>query len=213
MLQEAIGPQIEAAYKNTSLKQERGKQIEAIKVEAHRMFDSASEQGVPLLKSAVNVVAASLGGLGGLGASTSKPDGSPESIDEQGTKEFVDDTLSANLAKSATDFLPEATKREAGNAQQDDQVNQMPSVPPPDDAEASTSGRSEAESEQEAGATALQVSRAIKVSPVQHAYCFCTSSCVSRQTLTTGHYQLPALHNLSMFYPQLSYFELSYTLL
>lgn len=170
LVQEAIGPKIEAAYKNTTLKQERGKQIEAIKQEAHRLFDSASEQDLPLLKTAVDAVASSLGGLGGLGASSSKPEIAPDSTDDDDEEEVVDDTLKTNLAKNAIDFLPEGSQQRAASQQaQISGQESVPSIPPPDDAEVSTSGRNEADGVQEAAATALQVSRAIKVSYCSHA--------------------------------------------
>lgn len=164
LLQEAVGSQIEAAYRNTTLKQERGKQIEAIKQEAHRMFDSTAESDLPLLKTAVDAVAASLGGLGGLGASSSKPDQAPGSADEDSDEEeVVDDTLKTTLAKNAVELLPEAQKS-PGSAQQRQNPDESPSVPPPEAAEATTSGRADDDAaESGSGAGALLVSRALKV--------------------------------------------------
>ena len=164
LLQEAVGSQMEAAYRNTTLKQERGKQIEAIKQEAHRMFDSTTESDLPLLKTAVDAVAASLGGLGGLGASSSKPDQAPGSADEDSDEEeVVDDTLKTTLAKNAVELLPEAQKS-PGSVQQSQKPDDSPSVSPPEAAEASTSGRTDDDAAESAsGASALLVSRALKV--------------------------------------------------
>lgn len=158
-MQDAIGAQIEAAYKNTMLKQERGKQIAAIREEAHRLFDSTVEAELPLLGTAVNAVAASLGGLGGLGASSSKPEQAPDSSDKE--EEVDDDTLRTTLAKNAADFLPEAQR------QQKEKVDQtlVPSVAPPEEAETrSRAAGSDGVKEDSSRATALQVTRALKVS-------------------------------------------------
>ena len=120
-LQAAVGSRFEDVYRNTHLKQERGIQVEAIREEVFRAFAGSQTVESELVATALGAGAASLGGVGGLGSSTSKP---PAYLD-------------AN-AKDTDDIAVEPPTDQTDTAAKDitaSSIGDMPSVPPPDKAE------------------------------------------------------------------------------
>lgn len=106
-------------------------QIEAIREEVFQAFAASQRPESELVATAIGAAAASLGGVGGLGPSTSKP---PAYLDvnpaDEGRNEAVVDP--------PTDTTDTAAKERAASS-----IGDMPSVPPPDDTEGATSSGSQ----------------------------------------------------------------------
>ena len=119
-----MGSRFEEVYKNTQLKQERGIQQEAIREEVFQAFAGGQDAESELVATALGAAAASLGGVGGLGPSTSKP---PSYLDANAkAAEETDDTV-VDAPADLTDKAAEETTASS--------IGDMPSVPPPDRAE------------------------------------------------------------------------------
>ena len=129
-----MGARFEDVYRNTHLKQERGAQVEAIRAEVFQAYANRQDSESDLVATAMGAAAASLGGLGGLGPSTSNPDTDPAVEDEEeeedetvpeAPKEDADLSLKKNQGASATSSSTDS-----------------PSQPPPEEeAQAGISGR------------------------------------------------------------------------
>lgn len=129
--------QFEGVYKDTHLKQERGKQVEAIREEVFQAFAVGGDTTSDLMATAIGAAAASLGGLGGLGPSTSNPEPNPSADPVIGEEDEGD--ASDSPGEAPKDPIDVTVKSNSVSSKID-----MPSVPPPDKAEeqqASSSGQ------------------------------------------------------------------------
>ena len=135
MCRQLWGPRFEQVYRSTALKQERGAQIEAIREEVFQAFAGHKKSAESdLMATAIQAAAASLGGVGGLGPSTSNPDLSPTgqdpaSDDEDEELDYIDPASTSNQTDNAE--ITTTTTAAATADTRDD----MPSIPPPDKAE------------------------------------------------------------------------------
>ena len=116
-------------YRNTHLKQERGAQIEAIRAEVFQTYASTQATESDLMANAMKAAATSLGGVGGLGPSTSNPAADP-SLDNE---EEEDDTVPEAPKEAADLSLMKSSTTSASQSGRD------PSVSPPDAEEGQTS--------------------------------------------------------------------------
>ena len=123
-LQAAVGSRFEEVYKNTQLKQERGIQQEAIREEVFQAFAGGQNAESELVATALGAAAASLGGVGGLGPSTSKP---PAYLDVNAKAGAETDDIVVEAPADPTDKAAQETTASS--------IGDMPSVPPPDRAE------------------------------------------------------------------------------
>lgn len=123
-MQAAVGSRFEEVYRNTQLKQERGIQQEAIREEVFQAFAGSQSSESELVATALGAAAASLGGVGGLGPSTSKP---PAFLDVNAKSgEETDDIV----VDAPADLKDKSAKETTAST-----IGDMPSVPPPDRAE------------------------------------------------------------------------------
>ena len=145
-MQAAVGSRFEEVYKHTQLKQERGIQQEAIREEVFRAFAGGQNAESELVATALGAAAASLGGVGGLGSSTSKPPAYLD-IDAKAGEEADDAAVDA-----PTDSSDKAAKETAASSTGD-----MPSVPPPDSAEEEATESSPSRIKSSAGSVAKPI--------------------------------------------------------
>ena len=132
-MQAAVGSRFEEVYRNTQLKQERGIQQEAIREEVFQAFAGGQSSESELVATALGAAAASLGGVGGLGPSTSKP---PAFLDVNAKSGEETDDIVVDAPADSTDKSAKETTAST--------IGDMPSVPPPDraeDEEAASSAR------------------------------------------------------------------------
>ncbi len=120
-----MGSRFEEVYRNTHLKQERGAQIEAIRSEVFATYATKQGSDSSLVATAMGVAAASLGGLGGLGPSTSNPEVDPSDVKVE-EEEEEDETVSEAPEPAADLSLKKST-------------DEAPSRPPPDEEDSQTS--------------------------------------------------------------------------
>ncbi|DBA96172.1 TPA: hypothetical protein ACH3X1_015653 [Trebouxia sp. C0004] len=134
-IQEAVGSRFEEVYRNTHLKQERGAQIEAIRSEVFATYATKQGSDSSLVATTLGAAAASLGGLGGLGPSTSNPEVDPSTIGAE-EEEEEDETVPEAPEPAADLSLKKSTGVSASSSAD------SPSRPPPDeeDSQTSTSG-------------------------------------------------------------------------
>ena len=123
-MQAAVGSRFEEVYKNTQLKQERGIQQEVIRDEVFQAFAGSQEPESELMATALGAAAASLGGVGGLGPSTSKPSAY---LDVNAKAGDQTDDIAVNTPTESTDKAAKETTASS--------IGDMPSIPPPDRAE------------------------------------------------------------------------------
>ena len=123
-MQAAVGFRFEEVYRNTQLKQERGIQQEAIREEVFLVFAGRQSSVSYLGATALGGAAASVGGVGGLGPSTSKP---PAFLDVNAKSSEETDDIVVEAPADPTDKSAKETTAST--------IGDMPSVPPPDRAE------------------------------------------------------------------------------
>ncbi|KAL3136300.1 hypothetical protein ABBQ32_007306 [Trebouxia sp. C0010 RCD-2024] len=126
-IQAAMGSRFEEVYRTPQLKQERGMQIEAIREEVFQAFAAHQRPESELVSTAIGAAAASLGGVGGLGPSTSKPSAY---LDVNAADEKTSDTV----VEPPTDPPDTAANERAASS-----IGDMPSVSPPEEDEESQS--------------------------------------------------------------------------
>ena len=123
-MQAAVGSRFEDVYKSTQLKQERGARQEVIREEVFQAF--ANGQGgaeSQLVATAIGAAGASLGGVGGLGPSTSKP---PAYL---GVNANADDKANDTVVDPPTDLTDKKAQETAASS-----IGDMPSIPPSEEA-------------------------------------------------------------------------------
>lgn len=121
-------------------------QQEAIREEVFQAFASSQSAESELVATALGAAAASLGGVGGLGPSTSKP---PAYLDVTAKAGEEPDETAVAAPANQTD---KAAKEKAASS-----IGDMPSVPPPDSAEAEGPGSSSSQTKSGADSVAKPI--------------------------------------------------------